>query len=157
VKADGTAGNIYSTGWMSAEGVDATSGGGGGLIQTVYGSSGLGSTYSDTTLTDTFNAYAINSIYNELQEVKAGALTSVSWGIISSKPTTIEGYGITDAKIASGVITLGSNTITPLVSHQSIYALTFAAGTFAADVFTANAAAKTINIPTSSSLPIREQ
>jgi hypothetical protein len=99
VKADGTAGNIYSTGWMSAEGIDTTSGGGGGLIQTVYGSSGLGSTYSDTTLTDTFNAYAINSIYNELQEVKAGALTSVSWGIISSKPTTIEGYGITDAKI----------------------------------------------------------
>lgn len=28
-------------------------------------------------------------------------------------PTTLSGYGITDAKIASGVITLGSNTITP--------------------------------------------
>jgi hypothetical protein len=33
-----------------------------------------------------------------------------------SNPTTLSGYGITDAKIASGVITLGSNTITPLTS-----------------------------------------
>lgn len=37
-----------------------------------------------------------------------------------SNPTTLSGYGITDAKIANGVITLGSNTITPLTSHQDI-------------------------------------
>jgi len=37
-----------------------------------------------------------------------------------SKPTTLSGYGITDAKIQSGTITLGSNTITPLTSHQDI-------------------------------------
>ena len=41
---------------------------------------------------------------------------------IASKPTTISGYGITDAKIASGVITLGSNTITPLTSSSSLNA-----------------------------------
>ncbi len=34
--------------------------------------------------------------------------------------TTLAGYGITDAKIESGVITLGSNTITPLTQHQDI-------------------------------------
>ena len=34
----------------------------------------------------------------------------------STHPTTISGYGITDAKIDNGVITLGSNTITPLTS-----------------------------------------
>jgi hypothetical protein len=34
--------------------------------------------------------------------------------------TTLAGYGITDAKIESGVITLGSSTITPLTSHQDI-------------------------------------
>lgn len=34
--------------------------------------------------------------------------------------TTLSGYGITDAKIANGAITLGSNTITPLTSHQDI-------------------------------------
>lgn len=35
-------------------------------------------------------------------------------------PTTLAGYGITDAKIASGVITLGSNTITPLTSASTL-------------------------------------
>lgn len=35
---------------------------------------------------------------------------------LTNKPTTLYGYGITDAKIASGVITLGSNTITPLTA-----------------------------------------
>lgn len=41
---------------------------------------------------------------------------------IDSKPTTISGYGITDAKIASGTITLGSNTITPLTSSSTLNA-----------------------------------
>lgn len=34
--------------------------------------------------------------------------------------TTLAGYGITDAKIASGVITLGTNTITPITSVKTI-------------------------------------
>ena len=38
----------------------------------------------------------------------------------ADKATTLAGYGITDAKIASGVITLGSQSITPLTSHQDI-------------------------------------
>ena len=41
---------------------------------------------------------------------------------IASKPTTISGYGITDAKISSGTITLGSNSITPLTSSSSLNA-----------------------------------
>ena len=40
----------------------------------------------------------------------------------ADKATTLDGYGITDAKIADGVITLGANTITPLTSHQSLSA-----------------------------------
>lgn len=36
-----------------------------------------------------------------------------------TNPTTISGYGITDAKIASGTITLGSNTITPVTGPSS--------------------------------------
>ena len=39
-----------------------------------------------------------------------------------TNPTTLSGYGITDAKIASGVITLGSNTITPLTSSSTLNA-----------------------------------
>ena len=38
----------------------------------------------------------------------------------AAKATTLSGYGITDAKIANGVITLGSSTITPITSHQSL-------------------------------------
>ena len=38
----------------------------------------------------------------------------------ANKATTLSGYGITDAKIANGTITLGANTITPLTSHQSL-------------------------------------
>lgn len=40
----------------------------------------------------------------------------------ADKATTLAGYGITDAKIENGVITLGKNTITPLTSHQSLTA-----------------------------------
>ena len=39
-----------------------------------------------------------------------------------TNPTTISGYGITDAKIDSGVITLGSNTITPLTASSTLNA-----------------------------------
>ena len=42
-----------------------------------------------------------------------------AWSDITSTPTTLSGYGITDAKISNGVITLGGNTITPLTSITS--------------------------------------
>lgn len=34
--------------------------------------------------------------------------------------TTLAGYGITDAHITNGVVTLGANSITPLTSHQQL-------------------------------------
>ena len=45
-----------------------------------------------------------------------GAWVQVDWGDLTNKPTTLSGYGITDADISSGTITLGSNTITPVTS-----------------------------------------
>lgn len=48
------------------------------------------------------------------------ARSSLAFSELTSKPTTLSGYGITDAKISNGVITLGSNSITPLTSHQSL-------------------------------------
>ena len=50
----------------------------------------------------------------------SGFITSVGWSDINNKPTTLSGYGITDAKIENGKITLGVNSITPLTSHQSL-------------------------------------
>ena len=37
-----------------------------------------------------------------------------SWFEIQDRPTTIAGFGITDASISNGVITIGTNTITPV-------------------------------------------
>jgi len=48
------------------------------------------------------------------------SVSTIGWSNVTSKPTTISGYGITDAKIDNGTITLGSNSITPLTSHQTL-------------------------------------
>ena len=74
--------------------------------------------------------------------------STYDWSAITSTPTTLSGYGITDANISDGVITLGDNTITPLTSHQTIYKLTLQAGSFTAGTYTPNSAAETINVPT---------
>ena len=47
-------------------------------------------------------------------------LTSLPWSSITGKPTTLSGYGITDAYISSGTIHLGSKSITPLTSFTEI-------------------------------------
>lgn len=77
----------------------------------------------------------------------ANDIPSLDWSkITSGQPTTLSGYGITDAKIVNGVITLGSNTITPLTSHQTIYDLTIQRNGVDVDTFDPNGAKKTINI-----------
>lgn len=74
---------------------------------------------------------------------------TLAFSELTGKPTTLSGYGITDAKIANGVITLGSSTITPIVSSD-LKTLTFTAGTFSAGSYTPTTT-KTINIPTTTS------
>ena len=53
---------------------------------------------------------------------------NVSWTLAeigaAAKATTLSGYGITDAKISNGTITLGSNSLTPITSIPDIYVLT---------------------------------
>lgn len=108
---------FFSTSFVSSLGMNDSSGGdvGGGLIETVYGYANLGGVFSDTTRTDTFNAYTINKLAERIAAVEDGAQTSVSWGAITGKPawigeskpsyafseitgkpTTLAGYGITD-------------------------------------------------------------
>lgn len=67
---------------------------------------------------------AVNLTHNT-SGVTAGTYKSVTvntYGHVTggTNPTTLSGYGITDAKIASGTITLGSNTITPLTSSSTL-------------------------------------
>lgn len=51
-----------------------------------------------------------------LSATGGGTADAVEWNNVLDKPTTIVGYGITDAKIENGTITLGNQTITPLTS-----------------------------------------
>ena len=73
-----------------------------------------------------------NDAWSYEYDLNNSGFTSAQWAAINSgvtstilankanKGTTLGDYGILDAKIANGVITLGSNTITPLTSHQDI-------------------------------------
>ena len=61
----------------------------------------------------------------------AATASAVAWSGVTSKPTTISGYGITDAGISSGTITLGSDTITPLTEDSVQFA---ASASRAADI-----------------------
>lgn len=51
-----------------------------------------------------------------LSATGGGTADAVEWNNVLDKPTTIAGYGITDAKIENDTITLGNQTITPLTS-----------------------------------------
>lgn len=63
-----------------------------------------------------------NAAAPSFRSLVAADIPALAWSkITSGKPTTLSGYGITDASISNGVITLGSNTITPLTSHQTMY------------------------------------
>lgn len=57
---------FYTRGWISALGVSpggSGGSGGDGLVKNVYGFSNLGTTFSDSDLDNTFNAYTINEIW----------------------------------------------------------------------------------------------
>lgn len=145
--ADGTGtGNFYATGGVSALG-QASGGGGGAvaltdLVDTAISSpsNGQALVYDGTTgkwkngtitpgsttlaaLTDTSISSPTNGqvlMYDSTTgKWKNGTVQSGSsaWADITGKPTTISGYGITDAYISSGTIYLGSSSITPITTE----------------------------------------
>ena len=124
-------GGLYTDTFLSAYGFNGTSGGAtGGLNESELAE--YLTRYNYITVS-ALSGYATQTWVNQ-----QGFLKSVAWGDvtgkpswigstkpsyafseIASKPTTLSGYGITDAKIANGVITLGGSTITPLTSLPS--------------------------------------
>ncbi len=102
---------IYSDDFVSARGANADGGSEGGLIQTVYGSKDLGKTFSDTTLTDTFNAFAINKIHDRVASLEGGSALSVATTGTGNAVTAISksGTAITATKGATFLKTDGSN------------------------------------------------
>lgn len=79
-------------------------------------SAAAGITASDITAWD--GKYMKPSTGIPATDLAAGVIPDISGK--ADKATTLAGYGITDAKIESGTITLGANTITPLTQHQDI-------------------------------------
>lgn len=88
--------------------------------------SGATTVTSDANGVITISSTDTNTVYTHPNSgVTAGTYRSVTVNAqghvtAGTNPTTLSGYGITDAKIANGVITLGANSITPLTSHQSL-------------------------------------
>lgn len=84
----------------------------------------------------------------------AGTYSSVSvnsQGLVTggTNPTTLAGYGITDAKIQNGVITLGSNTITPLTSFTEsdpIFSNSAASGITSTDISLWNSCLTSVSV-----------
>lgn len=100
-------GNIFATGGVSALG--QSSGGSGGATSL--------SDLVDVQLATLANGQAL--VYDStLGKWKNATIQggSSAWNDITGKPTTLSGYGITDAYISGGTITLGNNSITPLTS-----------------------------------------
>lgn len=55
-----------------------------------------------------------------LSATGGGTADSVAWENVQDKPTTIAGYGITDAKINNKTITLGANTVTVPTNNNEL-------------------------------------
>ena len=71
-----------------------------------------------------------------------------NWNGKADAATTLAGYGITDAKIQNGTITLGNNTITPLTAfseNDPIFAASAAYGISSTDISNWNSKQAAIN------------
>ena len=117
-------GGLYADSYITARGANTSGGGstGGGLIQQVYGSSSLGGAFSDTTLTDTFNAYTINKIRTDLinaDSALSGRITSLEGGAAVNVTTAGSGNAIT-AISKSGTTITATKGATFLTQHQSL-------------------------------------
>ena len=122
-RTDGNTVGFYSDGWVSALGVKTGgSGGGSGVVNTVYSFANLtdGTTFSDSDLDNTFNAYTINEIWKMAKEgggikniTQSGSGNAVTNMALSSDGKTITAvFGETFAR-QQDLGTL-NNTVTQL-------------------------------------------
>lgn len=64
----------------------------------------------------------LNEVFAFLAELSSDDKLKALLDGKADKSTTLAGYGIADAKIADGTITLGAQSIKPLTEHQSLEA-----------------------------------
>ena len=111
---------LWTQSYLSALGQNSSGGGGGGGSSTLHD---LLDVNIPATMTQANDGQVL--MYSYSQGKWINGTPSVSWGNITSKPTTIAGYGITDAKFGTAgtdyvSITLGSTTKNVLTSHQTV-------------------------------------
>lgn len=110
------AAGLYATGGLTAFGAGSAQGGGSESGGTSYERLDRWSDYTTAKAAAVLSAFLGNDLNERLKKVESGALTSVDWSIIRNKPneftpaahshtfasllnkpTTLQGYGITDA------------------------------------------------------------
>ena len=157
-RTDGNTVGFYSDGWVSALGVKTGgSGGGSGVIKTVYSFANLtdGTTFSDSDLDNTFNAYTINEIWKMAKEgggikniTQSGSGNAVTNMALSSDGKTITAvFGETFARqqdlgTLNNTVTqlsnklnnfleglTGNDTLTELLALKADKTITISAGT----------------------------
>ena len=145
IDALSVSGNVESTaGGVSASGIASLAMNGGGgqgtLTQIQVNGVALADTSGVVNITAT-TGNAAGKIAIAGQQIPVyglgslAYLSSLAFTDLSSHPTTLGEYGITDAKIANGVITLGGNTITPITSLPTFYNLAFQNGNSVVDTY----------------------
>ena len=77
----------------------------------------------------------LQTLWTKIKDTFALKNHSHTYSSLTSRPTTLAEYGITDAKINGGVITLGSNSITPITTANvsSIASSIVSSGGYAVD------------------------
>lgn len=88
-----------------------------------------GLSFGGTAANPTLNLVSVNGVdsinYSKplaTKEYVDSKTSSIDLSIYAKKSTTLSGYGITDANISDGTITIGNNSITPLTEHQDLSA-----------------------------------
>lgn len=110
--------------------------------------------YTEIGGTPDLSVYALKTSLSSYQPL-ISTTNKLAYSLVSGTPTSLKNptsltfgsktYDGSEAK------TINASDLGALTSHQTIYALKLQSGTFSADTYTPNSAAKTINIPTTTS------
>ena len=104
--------NAWVPGWLAAGGVGSESGGGGAsALYDLVDVSVAGRVRGDILVYD--GTHWVNTPQSSIVPS-----VSISFSDLTTHPTTLAGYGITDAKIVDGTITLGEETIKPALASD---------------------------------------
>ena len=109
---------LWTPSYLSALGQNTSGGGGGGSLNEPLLSINNSGLAAPTDAEDGMTVVWDKTTHKWKYGATGGGGGSVSWSNITNKPTTINGFGITDAKIVNGTITLGNQSITPLTSSD---------------------------------------